>query len=116
MKNIYIRNSTALSVHWQITGLEILGDEFSFAQDSGIIEAQSEFKLTAYFRAMKPYKANQKKNIRLEISDVDKLAGILQTETIQIIAEAYDVALDMSFPKGTSLGFAMVLCDIGRSE
>ena len=100
MKSIYIRNSTALPIHWQLTGLESLGDEFSFGQDNGIVEPLTEFKLNGYFRAMKPYKANQKKNIRLEISDVNKLAGILQTETIQILAEAYDVALDMSFSKG----------------
>ena len=27
--------------------------------------------------------------------------GLVQTENIMIYAEAYDVALDMSFPKGT---------------
>lgn len=27
--------------------------------------------------------------------------GLVQAENIQVIAEAYDVALDISFPKGT---------------
>jgi len=34
------------------------------------------------------------------VSDVDNVLGLLQTEVIQIHAEAYDVALDMTFPKG----------------
>lgn len=29
--------------------------------------------------------------------------GVVHTEPIQVIAEAYDVALDMSFPKGKHL-------------
>ena len=32
--------------------------------------------------------------------DVDNIMGVVLTENIQIHAEAYDVALDMSFPKG----------------
>ena len=35
-----------------------------------------------------------------QISDVDNIMGVVNTEPIQVIAEAYDVALDMSFPKG----------------
>lgn len=38
------------------------------------------------------------------MSDVDNILGLVQTESIQIHAEAYDVALDMSFPKGTIHG------------
>jgi len=34
------------------------------------------------------------------VSDVDNIVGLVQTESIQVHAEAYDVALDMSFPKG----------------
>lgn len=30
--------------------------------------------------------------------------GLVQTENIQVTAEAYDVALDMSFPKGADGG------------
>lgn len=36
----------------------------------------------------------------LQISDADNIMGVVSTEPIQVIAEAYDVALDMSFPKG----------------
>lgn len=36
----------------------------------------------------------------LQISDADNIMGVVHTEPIQVIAEAYDVALDLSFPKG----------------
>jgi len=38
-----------------------------------------------------------------QVSDVDNVLGLLQTEVVQIHAEAYDVALDMTFPKGIAL-------------
>lgn len=40
----------------------------------------------------------------LQVSDVENIMGLLQTENIQVLAEAYDVALDMSFPKGADGG------------
>ena len=36
-----------------------------------------------------------------KVSDVDQIMGLVQAENIQVHAESYDVALDMSFPKGT---------------
>lgn len=35
------------------------------------------------------------------MSDVEQIMGLVQAENIQVYAESYDVALDMSFPKGT---------------
>ena len=35
------------------------------------------------------------------MSDVEQIMGLVQAENIQVHAESYDVALDMSFPKGT---------------
>ncbi|XP_077982980.1 hydrocephalus-inducing protein homolog isoform X2 [Glandiceps talaboti] len=101
-KTIYLRNSTLLPVAWRINGLENLGDDFSMPQETGIIEPKSEYALNAHFRAMKA--VNLRKTIRLEVSDVDNIIGLLQTENILVQAEAYDVALDMSFPKGADGG------------
>ncbi|XP_022080460.1 hydrocephalus-inducing protein homolog isoform X2 [Acanthaster planci] len=101
-KTIYLRNSTLLPVAWRLSGLENLGDDFSVTTDSGVIDPKSEFALNAHFRAMRP--TNLKKMIRLEVSDVENIMGLLQTENIQVLAEAYDVALDMSFPKGADGG------------
>ena len=40
----------------------------------------------------------------LQVYDVDNIMGLVQSENIQVHAEAYDVALDMSFPKGADGG------------
>ena len=39
-----------------------------------------------------------------QVSDVDNIMGLVQTENIMVTSEAYDVALDMSFPKGADGG------------
>lgn len=65
-KTIYLRNSTQIPVHWKLSGLETLGEDFTVAADSGIVEPKSEYALNAYFRAMKPVNG-MKKMIRLEV-------------------------------------------------
>ena len=40
----------------------------------------------------------------MQVSDETNIMGILQVETIQVFAEAYDVILDMTFPKGADGG------------
>lgn len=66
-KTIYLRNSTQIPVHWKLSGLETLGEDFTVAADSGIVEPKSEYALNAYFRAMKPVNG-MKKMIRLEVN------------------------------------------------
>ncbi|XP_053255366.1 hydrocephalus-inducing protein homolog [Podarcis raffonei] len=101
-KPLYLKNFTPLPVAWRVSGMENIGDDFSLAVDMGVIEPYSEYCLLVNFRATKTL--NIKKAIRLEVSDVENILGIVQIENIQIIAEAYDVALDISFPKGTNGG------------
>ncbi|XP_075045519.1 hydrocephalus-inducing protein homolog [Mixophyes fleayi] len=101
-KTIFLRNSTFLPAAWRVTGLENLGEEFSVSQDQGIVGARSEYGLQLHFKAAKA--TNIKKLIRLEVSDVENILGIVQLENIQVFAESYDVALDISFPKGTDGG------------
>uniref|UniRef100_H2XZ27 Hydin adenylate kinase-like domain-containing protein n=1 Tax=Ciona intestinalis TaxID=7719 RepID=H2XZ27_CIOIN len=101
-RTLYLRNSTMLAVAWKVAGMENMGDDFSLNQDVGVIEPRCEFALQLHFRATKAM--NLKKTIRLEISDVENIMGLVQTENVQVTAEAYDVALDMSFPKGADGG------------
>ena len=37
----------------------------------------------------------------LQVSDLQEITGLFNHEAIQVMAEAYDVALDVSFQKGT---------------
>ena len=55
-----------LPVAWHLSGLDLLGDDFSVSQESGIIEPKSEFALHAYFRAMKAV-TTTKKAIKLVV-------------------------------------------------
>ncbi|XP_066439738.1 hydrocephalus-inducing protein homolog isoform X2 [Eleutherodactylus coqui] len=101
-KTVFLRNSTFLPAAWRLTGLENLGDDFSVSQDQGIVAPRSEYGLQLHFKAVKA--SNIKKFIRLEVSDVENILGIVQLENIHVFAESYDVALDISFPKGTDGG------------
>ncbi|XP_062997557.1 hydrocephalus-inducing protein homolog [Elgaria multicarinata webbii] len=101
-KSLFLKNFTPLPVAWRVSGLENIGDDFSLSEDMGIIEPFCEYCLLVNFKATKVL--NIKKAIRLEVSDAENILGIVQIENIQIIAEAYDVALDISFPKGTNGG------------
>ncbi|KAK2848119.1 hypothetical protein Q7C36_009801 [Tachysurus vachellii] len=107
-RTLRLHNPTDLPVAWWLSGLEGLGEEFSIFQDHGIIMAHSEFSLLMHFHAIKPI--SLKKTIRLEVSDVENILGVVHTENINIVAEAYDVALEITLPKGTdnSLDFGVI--------
>ncbi|XP_069113582.1 hydrocephalus-inducing protein homolog isoform X2 [Argopecten irradians] len=114
-KTIYLRNSTMLPVRWKLSLLENLGDDFTVAADNGIVEPRSEYPLHFYFRAMKPVQS-ARKMIRLEIYDVDEIFGMFSTENITVTAEAYDIALDMSFPKGADGGLDFGTIRVGEEQ
>ncbi|XP_029109509.1 hydrocephalus-inducing protein homolog isoform X1 [Scleropages formosus] len=100
-KTLCLRNSTLLPVAWRLSLLDSLGEEFGVSQDQGVILPQAEYNLQVHFRATRP--VIMKKAIRLEVLDSENILGIVHTENIQVLAEAYDVAFDITFPKGTSL-------------
>ncbi|KAM6936867.1 hydrocephalus-inducing protein homolog [Xenentodon cancila] len=89
-----MHNKTTLPVSWGLHGVEELGDEFEVPQDQGIIPPNASFVLTIYIKARRPLYI--KKILRLEVSDVEKILGIVQTENIQVTAEAYSVDLKIS--------------------
>ena len=41
-----------------------------------------------------------------QVSDAENVMGLSHAENITVQAEAYDVALDMSFPKGEIVKYA----------
>ena len=60
-----LNNKTLLPVAWRLSGLEHLGDEFSFGQDQGVVQPLSTFPLSASFRAAKP--VSVKKAFKIEV-------------------------------------------------
>ncbi|KFQ47220.1 Hydrocephalus-inducing protein, partial [Nestor notabilis] len=98
-KTLVLQNRTPLPVAWRLSGLENLSKDFSVSQAEGIVGPCTEFGVHLYF---KPVKAlSTKKTIRLEVSDAENELGVVHTENIQVLAEAYDVALNISVSKGT---------------
>ncbi|CAJ1057505.1 hydrocephalus-inducing protein homolog isoform X2 [Xyrichtys novacula] len=93
-RTLTMRNKTALPVSWRLKGVEKLGDTFDVLQDQGIISPNSSSSLSLHFKASKPVLV--KNILRLEVSDVEKIVGVLQTENIQVTAEAYDITLNIS--------------------
>ncbi|XP_051024710.1 hydrocephalus-inducing protein homolog [Acomys russatus] len=101
-KTVIFRNITPLSVAWRITSLEHLGEDFTVSLMQGIIPPKGEFAIQVYFHPTKP--TNIKKAIRVEVLDADNLVGVVQIENILVFAESYDIALDITFPKGAEGG------------
>ena len=48
-----LHNPTLLPVAWKLSGLETLGEEFSFSQEHGVVAPKSTFTLHIHFRAAK---------------------------------------------------------------
>ena len=105
-------NKTLIPVAWKLGGLDQLGDEFNFSQDHGIIQPLSEFPLGINFRASKPVNY-PKKNFKIEVSDVEQVMGLMHVESVQVVAESYDVAIDVSFPRGTDGGLDFQCIKVG---
>ncbi|XP_015258081.1 PREDICTED: hydrocephalus-inducing protein homolog [Cyprinodon variegatus] len=105
-RRITMHNKTMLPLSWTLQGVDDLGDEFMIHQEQGVIQPNSSFHLHAQFSAKKPVLV--KKQLRLEVYDVEKILGILQTENITVYAEAYDV--DLKIDPATSLAFGIIRC------
>ncbi|XP_061629909.1 hydrocephalus-inducing protein homolog [Phyllopteryx taeniolatus] len=93
-RSVKLHNRTPLPISWRLHGIEELGDEFSVSQDHSVVLPNSSLLLTVHFLAKKPL--NIKKQLRLEVSDAENILGILYTDKIQVSAEAFDVALDIT--------------------
>ena len=104
-RQVFLKNMTLLPVSWKLAIGERSAisdadvDIYSFNQEQGIVEPQTEFALICYFRSPRP--AVIKKTLRLEVYSLDSTIGLLTNENLSLQVEAYDVALDISFPKGS---------------
>uniref|UniRef100_A0AAV2L4X0 Uncharacterized protein n=1 Tax=Knipowitschia caucasica TaxID=637954 RepID=A0AAV2L4X0_KNICA len=107
-RTLNMHNKTAVHVSWRLQGIDDLGDSFIVPQDQGIVPPYSTFPLTLHFRAKKPL--HTKKTVRLEVSDVEKILGIVHTENITVSAEAYDVSINIE-PDSLDFGTMKVFSD-----
>lgn len=111
VKTLNLRNRRRVPIAWQLVGADQLGDEFTVEQLGGIIEPNSSLEVRLHFSASRP--VTIKKTVRLEISDAENIIGVVQVENIFVTAEAYDVALDLSFPKHSEGGLDFEVAKVG---
>jgi hydrocephalus-inducing protein len=105
-REIRMTNQTRIPVQWRLEGVDLLGDEFVCNQTSGILEPNQGFNLVLHFRALKPLTitGKEKKALKLLVSDVNSFLGFMENHTVYVMAEAYDVALEINLPKGNDGG------------
>ena len=97
-REIKLKNPTHMPIAWKVVGIEGLGDEFDIWPLEGIIDSFQEVFLNAEFCGVKPIIV--KRMIRIEVSDTEKISGVVQELSVLVTAEAYDIAMDLHFPKG----------------
>ncbi|KAJ3022533.1 hypothetical protein HKX48_005950 [Thoreauomyces humboldtii] len=97
-REVKFKNNTLLPVAWKLAGAELLGEEFQVSPLEGILEPSQECVVSADFKGTKPVVI--KKSLKLEVSDTEKVGGVVQEIPIVVTAEAYDIAVDLHFPKG----------------
>ncbi|XP_077372587.1 hydrocephalus-inducing protein homolog [Festucalex cinctus] len=112
-RSVKLHNRTPLPISWRLHGLEELGDEFSVSQDHSVILPNSSLLLTMHFLAKKPL--NIKKQLRLEVSDPENILGILYTDKIQVSAEAFDIAMDITPDGCLDFGTIKVFEEVERT-
>lgn len=68
--------------------------DFNIYPTSGVLEPLQDSKIIVTFEPTT--QSVHKKNIKIEVTDTQNLLGLLQNIPIAILAEAYNVALDVS--------------------
>ena len=63
---LYLHNNTLLPVAWKLSGTEMLGEEFSFGQERGVVQPRTAFALNVHFRAAKPV-SYTKRTFKIEV-------------------------------------------------
>nr|XP_057932234.1 hydrocephalus-inducing protein homolog isoform X2 [Doryrhamphus excisus] len=112
-RSLKIHNRTPLPISWRLQGMEELGDEFSISQDNSVVLPKSSLLLTMHFMAKKPL--NIKKQLRFEVFDAENILGILYTEKIQVSAEAFDIAMDITPDGCLDFGTMKVFEEVERT-
>nr|XP_054593766.1 hydrocephalus-inducing protein homolog [Nothobranchius furzeri] len=87
-------NKTSLPVSWRLQGVEEFCEELVVPQVQGIIPPNSSFTLSVEFTPKRPLVFE--KVLYLEVSDAEKILGTVQSLTIRVTAEAWDLKLEIT--------------------
>ncbi|MEN2495604.1 MAG: hypothetical protein MHMPM18_000208 [Marteilia pararefringens] len=96
-KCFYISNEQNLALKYQLQNTEVLGGDFSWSSKEGLLEPNSRTKIELTFSPSHP-SVYSKKVIRVDV--LDPQIGLIENMSLAISAEAIDIAVDITFPKG----------------
>ena len=93
---VTIKNNGMIGARWNLTGVENLPQEFQVINTSGELTPTQEARIEIRFKAITEKKFPQK--IYLEVQDVENMNIKQEPKEIAIMAEAFDIAVDLKFP------------------
>jgi hypothetical protein len=111
-RELKLKNPTYLPISWKLSGLEALGDEISISPTEGQLDSFGEMVVMGEFRALKSMLI--KKMVKFEVTDSEKIGGVAQEIPILVTAEAYDISMDIHFPKGFEGGLDFGTIKVGE--
>lgn len=101
-REIRLKNSSQLAVCFKWQGVDLLGEEFSLEPGEGVIQPEREVVTKVTFCSNKPVVV--KKSLKLEVFELnaDGVTNgvLLQSESVSVTAEAYDISVELHLPKG----------------
>lgn len=113
-RDLKITNLSALNVAWKLVGMETLVEDFDIKPVEGIIGPNAIETVKIGFQSCKP--GSIKRSLKLEVSDPERVTGIAQTENISIVAESYDVTVDVHFPRSIENGIDFGVCRVDEES
>ncbi|KAL7750642.1 hypothetical protein RI367_003984 [Sorochytrium milnesiophthora] len=99
VRELRMRNTALIPVAWKLLGTDGLNEEVHISPLDGVVAAMASQDITFRFAAAKP--TTVKRTVKIEYTDIERTSGQASSESIQITAEAYDVAMDVGFPRGS---------------
>ncbi|TPX48878.1 hypothetical protein SeMB42_g02815 [Synchytrium endobioticum] len=103
-REMKFRNVTALPASWKLLGVEALGEELRLSPLDGVVAPGKEAVIISEFHSKRPI--TLKRLLKLEVSD--KTGSVTQTESLSVIAEAYDVSVELHTPKPGAIEFGVL--------
>eukprot|EP01105_Mastigella_eilhardi_P014617 TRINITY_DN3328_c0_g1_i10.p1 TRINITY_DN3328_c0_g1~~TRINITY_DN3328_c0_g1_i10.p1 ORF type:complete len:4822 (+),score=1153.45 TRINITY_DN3328_c0_g1_i10:606-14468(+) len=96
---VTLKNVSTLPCNWKVVHPEALGDDLNVQPTEGQLEPFSTCTVNFTY---KPVHADKiKKAVKIDISDIEGVFGVLQSDSIIISAESYCALVDLQFPKNS---------------
>ena len=93
---LHLKNNGKIPCYWVLKHVNSLAPTIEFAECEGTVQPKSEGIIPVTFTSPKPIVV--KKQFQVDIWDINRTKPF-QSQTIQLLAEAYDTHFDLIYPK-----------------